>query len=70
MLAKIDGIFRHQEKVLTQTTVGFDFEDAVRQLRQNLHAFGAPENHRAVVQTSVWPIFETLKMDGLEQFEQ
>ena len=32
--------------------------------------FGAPPNHRVVVKSSTWPLYESLKSSGLEQFEQ
>ena len=49
VISKIDAIFRQQERVLTQSTETFDYEGAVKQLRQNMHSFGAPEYHRAVI---------------------
>lgn len=69
-LEKIDQMYRLQERVLTQTTEGFIFKQAVRELRDGRVLFGAPRTHRAVVSSSQWPVFETFKTTDLEKFEQ
>ena len=63
-------MYRIQERVLTQTTEGFNYQQAVKELRADRQLFGAGKNHRVVVKTSQWPQFESFKTTGLEQFEQ
>ena len=70
VLDKIEALFRTQERVLTQSSEGFNYQKAVKELRDDIRMFGAPSNHRAVVKTSTWPMFESIKTQGMEKFEQ
>ena len=68
-IEKIDQMYRLQERVLTQSSEGFIFRQAVKELREDRVLFGAPKTHRAVVSSSQWPVFETFKTTDLEKFE-
>ena len=35
-----------------------------------MRLFGASKNHRVVISTHIWPIYENLKWNDMEQFEQ
>ena len=59
-------MYRLQERVLTQTTEGFNYLQAVKELREDKRLFGAGKNHRVVVKSSIWPQFETFKTTDLE----
>ena len=62
-------MFKTQERVLTQSSEGFNYQQAVKELRNELRMYGAPQSHRVVVKSSIWPLYESLKSSGMEQFE-
>ena len=69
VLTKIDEIFRTQEKILLHTTIGFDFEQAIKDVNKAQALFGATKTHRVVTKHSEWPEFDALKYQHLEKFE-
>ena len=70
VLEKIDLMYSTQERVLTQSSEGFIYKQAVTELRNEVKLFGAPKQHRVVVKSSIWPPYETFKITELEQFER